>query len=55
MDFYSVLVGFKYGCILEYKVAQAAVGLLSKETGEFFTRIVDSGWKRNAEFIRRIS
>ncbi len=55
MDFYSVLVGFKYGCILEYKVAQAATGLLPKETGEFFTRIVDSGWKRNAEFIRRIS
>ena len=55
MDFYSVLVGFKYGCILEYKVAQAAAGLLPRETGEFFTRIVDSGWKRNAEFIRRIS
>ena len=55
LDFYSVLVGFKYGCILEYKVAQAAAGLLPKETGEFFSRIVDSGWKRNAEFIRRIS
>ncbi len=55
LDFYSVLVGFKYGCLLEYKVAQAAAGILSKETGEFFTRIVDSGFKRSAEFIRRIS
>ena len=55
LDFYAVLVGFKYGCILEYKVAQAAAGQLPKDVGEFFTRIVDSGFKRNAEFIRRIS
>ena len=55
LDFYAVLVGFKYGCLLEYKVAQAAAGILPKETGEFFARIVDSGFKRNAEFIRRIS
>jgi len=55
LDFYSVLVGFKYGCLLEYKVAQAAAGILPKDTGEFFARIVDSGFKRNAEFIRRIS
>jgi aminoglycoside phosphotransferase (APT) family kinase protein len=55
VDFYSVLVGFKYGCLLEYKVAQAAAGILPKDVGEFFTRIVDSGFRRNAEFIRRIS
>ena len=55
LDFYSILVGFKYGCILEYKVAQAAAGQLPKETGEFFARMVEQGFKRNAEHIRRIS
>ena len=55
LDFYSVLAGFKSGCILEYKVAQAATGKLPKQTGEFFARLVESGFKRNAEFIRRIS
>jgi aminoglycoside phosphotransferase (APT) family kinase protein len=55
LDFYTVLVGFKYGCILEYKVAQAAAGQLPKDVGEFFARLVDEGFKRTAEFIRRIS
>jgi aminoglycoside phosphotransferase (APT) family kinase protein len=55
LDFYTVLVGFKYGCILEYKVAQAAAGQLPKETGEFFSRLVVDGFKRTADFIRRIS
>ena len=55
LDFYTVLVGFKYGCILEYKVAQAAAGQLPKDVGEFFSRLVVDGFKRTAEFIRRIS
>jgi aminoglycoside phosphotransferase (APT) family kinase protein len=55
LDFYTVLSGFKYGCILEYKVAQAAVGQLPKEVGEFFSRLVVDGFKRSAEFVRRIS
>ncbi len=39
-DYYLILAMFKGGCILEYKVAQAAAGLLPKETGEFFSRLV---------------
>jgi aminoglycoside phosphotransferase (APT) family kinase protein len=54
IDYYTLLAGFKSGCILEYKVAQAAAGQLPKETGEFFARLVDEGFKRSAEFIRRI-
>jgi len=53
-DYYSVLASFKSGCLLEYKVAQAAAGILPKETGEFFARIVSHGFKRTAELIRRI-
>src|SRR3546814_8427123 len=32
-DYYLILAMFKGGCILEYKVAQAAKGILSAETG----------------------
>jgi hypothetical protein len=35
-----ILAMDKGGCILEYKVAQAAAGILSKETGELFSRLV---------------
>jgi aminoglycoside phosphotransferase (APT) family kinase protein len=55
LDYFTLLAGFKSGCILEYKVAQAAAGKLPKETGEFFARMVEGGFKKNAEFIRRIS
>ncbi len=55
LDFYSILAGFKAGCLLEYKVAQAAAGILPKQVGEFFSHLVESGFKRNAEFIRRVS
>lgn len=55
LDFYSVLASFKSGCLLEYKVAQAAAGILPKDVGDFFARIVESSFKRTAEFIRRIS
>ena len=51
----ALLAGFKSGCILEYKVAQAVAGKLPKDVGAFFERIVDENFKKNAEFIRRIS
>lgn len=54
-DYYSILAGFKSGCLLEYKVAQAEAGILSKETGRFFARIVEEAFKKNAELVRRIS
>jgi aminoglycoside phosphotransferase (APT) family kinase protein len=54
-DYFCVLAGFKIGCVIEYKVAQAAAGILPKEVGEFFERSVSAGFKRNGEFVRRIS
>jgi len=54
-DFFSILAGFKAGCLLEYKVAQAAAGILPKEVGEFFSRQVDASFQKNAEIVRRIS
>lgn len=39
-DYDLVLALFKGGCILEYKVAQAAAGILSAETGAFFGELV---------------
>ena len=54
-DYFCVLAGFKIGCVIEYKVAQAAAGILPRETGEFFRKSIDSGFRRNAEFVRRIS
>jgi len=54
-DYFCVLAGFKIGCVIEYKVAQAAAGILPKDVGEFFRKSIDAGFKRNAEFVRRIS
>jgi aminoglycoside phosphotransferase (APT) family kinase protein len=54
-DYYLLLTRFKAGCILEYKVAQAAAGILSKETGEFFSKVVLRSFKKAAEMVRRIS
>jgi len=54
-DYYTLLAGFKSGCLLEYKVAQAEAGILPKETGRFFARIVDESFRKNAELVRRIS
>lgn len=54
-DYYLVLARFKAGCIMEYKVAQAAAGTLSKETGEFFSHIVLDCFASAADLIRRIS
>jgi aminoglycoside phosphotransferase (APT) family kinase protein len=42
-DYYLILGAFKGGCILEYKVAQSAAGLLPKATGEFFSKLVANG------------
>jgi aminoglycoside phosphotransferase (APT) family kinase protein len=53
-DYYLILAGFKSGCLLEYKVAQAAAGILPAKTGEFFARIVDTAFAKNAEFVRRL-
>ncbi|TAL00061.1 MAG: phosphotransferase family protein, partial [Rhodospirillaceae bacterium] len=53
-DYYLLLTRFKGGCILEYKVAQAAAGILSKETGEFFSRIVLHSFESAASMIRKI-
>jgi hypothetical protein len=55
IDYYTLLAGFKSGCLLEYKVAQAEAGILPKDVGRFFARIVEENFKKNAEFIRRIS
>lgn len=54
-DYFCVLAGFKIGCVIEYKVAQAAAGMMSKEAGDFFRKSVDAGWRSTAEFVRRIS
>lgn len=54
-DYFCILAGFKIGCVIEYKVAQAAAGILPKDVGDFFARSVAAGFKRNGEFVRRIS
>lgn len=55
IDYYTLLAGFKSGCLLEYKVAQAEAGILPRDVGRFFARIVEENFRKNAEFIRRIS
>ena len=54
-DFYTILAGFKSGCLLEYKVAQAHAGILPKDVGEMFSRFVNNSFGKNAELIRRLS
>ena len=53
-DYYLVLAMFKSGCIMEYKVAQAATGHLPKETGDFFAGFVLSNFADAASMIRRL-
>lgn len=53
-DYYLVLASFKAGCIMEYKVAQAAAGKLSREVGEFFSDIVLSCFSSAAKLIRSV-
>ncbi|MDR3389653.1 MAG: phosphotransferase family protein [Rudaea sp.] len=52
--YYSVLAMFKGGCILEYKVAQSEAGILSKETGVFFSRLVLESFASAETLIRKI-
>ena len=54
-EYFSILAKFKSGCLLEYKVAQAAAGHLPVETGRFFARIVDQCFKETARAVRRIA
>lgn len=54
-DYYLVLASFKTNCILEYKVAQAEAGQLPKEVGRWFADIVSENFRKNADFVRRIS
>jgi aminoglycoside phosphotransferase (APT) family kinase protein len=49
LDYYVVLAMFKNACIVEYKVAQAAIGLLPPETGRVFA---DAVIRRMAEAER---
>lgn len=53
-DYFSILAKFKSGCLLEYKVAQAEAGHLSKDTGRFFSRIVEQCFRDTAEHIQRM-
>lgn len=53
-DYYAILAMFKGGCILEYKVAQSAAGILSRETGTFFSRLVLESFAQAQALIRRI-
>jgi aminoglycoside phosphotransferase (APT) family kinase protein len=54
-DYFSVLAAYKSGCILEYKVAQSAAGILSKETGEFFDKLVRAAFARAETLARKAS
>ena len=53
INYYRVLTGFKSGCILEYKVAQAAAGILPKETGDFFAPLVSRSIANAATLARQ--
>jgi aminoglycoside phosphotransferase (APT) family kinase protein len=52
--YFSLLAKFKSGCLLEYKVAQAEAGILPKETGRFFARIVDQCFRETAAQIAKM-
>jgi len=52
-DYYVVLAMFKSGCIMEYKVAQAAAGHLTQETGNFFAGFVLSNFADASKMIDR--
>ncbi|HEY8386569.1 MAG TPA: phosphotransferase family protein [Porticoccaceae bacterium] len=53
LDYYLILACFKGGCIMEYKVAQAAAGVLDKDTGEFFAKVVQDCFETAARLIQR--
>jgi aminoglycoside phosphotransferase (APT) family kinase protein len=51
LDYCVVLALFKGGCLLEYKVAQAAAGLQSEATGRMFSRLVAENFLEAAWLI----
>ena len=53
-DYYLVLAYFKSGCVLEYKVAQAAAGILSEETGQLFSKLVLANFAEAERLARGI-
>lgn len=53
-DYFCVLALYKGGCILEYKVAQSAAGILSPETGRFFDRLVTTNFARAEALCRKL-
>lgn len=52
-DYYLVLARFKAGCIMEYKVAQAAIGKLDAKVGDWFAQIVLDCFSSAADHIRK--
>lgn len=44
--YYCELAAYKGGCILEYKAAQSSAGILPKETGVFFDKLVRASFAR---------
>lgn len=52
-DYFAVLALYKGGCILEYKVAQSAAGILSPKTGRFFDRLVTTNFAKAEELCRK--
>jgi aminoglycoside phosphotransferase (APT) family kinase protein len=52
-DYYRVLAAYKSGCILEYKVAQSAAGILPPETGVFFDKLVRTAFQRAESICRK--
>jgi aminoglycoside phosphotransferase (APT) family kinase protein len=53
-EYFAILAKFKSGCLMEYKVAQAATGILPEETGRFFDGIVLACFRDAAAMIRRM-
>ena len=52
--YYCALALFKGGCILEYKVAQSAAGILPPETGRFFDKLVLGNFAKAERLCRHL-
>lgn len=52
LDYYIVLYKFRMACILEYKVAEAAVGLAPREKGDRFDGLVRGLLSEAEELVR---
>lgn len=53
-NYYLILALYKGACIVEYKVAQAAIGMLPKSTGEFFDKLVLNMFAEAERIARRV-